>query len=249
MATEANTAIIVGAGRGFGRATALAVIGTAGWDVVALARNGDDLRSLAAEAGPRVTTATGDARDRDLADRLLAEHRPASVLIGGGVAPHMARLEDQTWQSLSLHWDADVAIAFTWLQACLAVTDGSLQRVVALSSGAALKGSLGSGGYSGAKATTRWLTLSAAESSRERDLGITFMPLLPQLTSDTDLGRTAVGGYAELAGGSAAVALEAAPPYTAADAGRVISELLTGAREPIADTMFLGPQGLFVPPS
>ena len=156
-----RTAIVVGASSGFGRETALALSST-GWQVVALARSEDGLRSLVDQADADIVPVVGDARDAELAERLLADHDPTALVIGGGVPPHMAPLHEQTWDSLSLHWESDVAIAFNWLNTSLRHAPPSLDRVVVISSGAALSGSPGSGGYAGAKATTRWLTTASA---------------------------------------------------------------------------------------
>ncbi len=247
-----TTAIVVGASSGFGRETARAV-SDHGWAVVALARSADGLDSLAAgrrDGGGEIVPVVGDGRDAELAAKLLAEHDPTAVLVGGGVAPHMAPLEEQTWETLSRHWESDVAIAFTWLRAVLTTPPPSLRRVVVLSSGAALNGSPGSGGYAGAKSTVRWLTsASAVASATARGLPVSFTCVLPQLTHDTPLGRVGVGGYAELGGGSAAAALEAPVPYTAVDAGRAIAPLLTSDEHDRHATYVLGPQGLVEPPS
>ncbi len=247
-----DTAIVVGAGSGFGRETARTV-SEQGWRVVAVARTAGALDSLVEEqrgSGGEIVPVVGDGRDVKLAARLIAEHDPAAVLVGGGVPPHMAPLEEQTWETLSLHWDADVRLAFTWLRSILDAPPPSLRRVVVLSSGAALNGSPGSGGYAGAKSTVRWLTTASAVSSASaRGLPLTFTCVLPQLTHDTPLGRVGVGGYAELGGGSADAALAAPVPYTAADAGRAIAPLLTSAEHDEHATYVLGPQGLVAPPS
>lgn len=244
-----KTVIVVGASRGFGRATAAALAAQA-WRVVAVARTEADLVSLAEESDGEIVTVVGDARDEALAVQLLADHDPTAVVVGGGAVPHMAPLEQQTWETLSKHWEADVAIAFAWLKGVLTVAPRSLERVVVLSSGAALNGSPGSGGYAGAKATTRWLTTaSAATSARSLGLDIDFLAVMPQLTHDTELGRLAVAGYAEMGGSSVDEALSAAAPYTAADAGRLIAGLASGADTVSTDTVVLGPGGLMPVPA
>ena len=50
--------------------------------------------SLVDEANGDIRPVVGDARYADLATSLLAEHRPSAVLVGGGVTPVMAPLED-----------------------------------------------------------------------------------------------------------------------------------------------------------
>ncbi len=239
-----RAAIVVGASSGFGRETALA-LSAQGWRVVGVARSADGLETLADEAQGDVSTVIGDARDESLAQRVLEEHDPTALVIGGGVPPHMAPLHEQTWQSISMHWESDVAIVFAWLSSALKNPTPSLDRVVVISSGAALTGSPGSGGYAGAKAATRWLTTaSASQSAQMQGLDITFSAVMPQLTHDTAVGRAGISGYAAMGGGSAEDALAAPVPYTAADAGRHIAELVESATSGQSSTHVLGSNGL-----
>lgn len=241
---SSRTAIVVGASTGFGRETALA-LSAQGWRVVALARSAGRLESLADEAAGEMSTVVGDARDESLALRVLEEHDPTALVIGGGVPPHMAPLHEQTWESISMHWESDVAIAFTWLSSALKNAAPSLDRVVVISSGAALTGSPGSGGYAGAKAATRWLTTaSASQSAQMQGLDITFSAVMPQLTHDTAVGRAGISGYAAMGGGSAADALEAPVLYSAVHAGRHIAALVESATSGQSSTHVLGPSGL-----
>jgi NAD(P)-dependent dehydrogenase (short-subunit alcohol dehydrogenase family) len=61
--------------------------------------------------------------------------------------------------------------------------------VIALSSGAALRGSPLSGGYAGAKATIRLLAEFAAQEAARGKLDIRFAALLPSITPLTGVGR------------------------------------------------------------
>jgi NADP-dependent 3-hydroxy acid dehydrogenase YdfG len=239
-----KTAIVVGASSGFGRETALA-LSADGWRVVAIARSADGLRTLIDEAIGEIVPIVGDARDDELARAALAENDPIAIVVGGGVPPLMAPLHEQTWDTLSMHWESDVAIVFNWLSNTLRHTPPSLDRVLVISSGAALSGSPGSGGYAGAKATTRWLTTaSASQSAQMQGLPITFTAVMPQLTHDTAVGRAGVGGYAVMGGGSREDALGAPVPYTAADAGLAIAGLVNTATSGQSTTHVLGPAGL-----
>ena len=243
-AETSKTAIVVGASSGFGRETALA-LSDDGWRVAAIARSAEGLQTLVDEAAGEVISIVGDARDGDLAKATLAAHDPTAVIIGGGVPPHMAPLHEQTWETLSMHWESDVAIAFNWLSNTLRHAPPSLDRVVVISSGAALSGSPGSGGYAGAKATTRWLTTaSASQSAQMQGLAITFTAVMPQLTHDTAVGRAGIGGYAAMGGGSSEEALEAPVPYSAAHGGREIAALVNTATSGKSSTHVLGPAGL-----
>lgn len=226
-----NTVIVVGASRGFGAATATA-LAAGGNSVLGIARNWSG-----SSVGGDVVRVEGDGRDAALAKALLDEHQPTAVVVGGGVAPHMAPLEDQTFETLSRHWEADVAIAFTWLQAVLKQRTTRPNTVAVLSSGAGMFGSPGSGGYAGAKATTRFLTASAADSAARLEMATRFVSVNPKLTSATDLGRIAVSGYAEI-GGQEPGELPA-PIYSAEHAGALLADLVTNPATYPASTYIL----------
>jgi len=102
--------------------------------------------------------------------------------------------------------------------------------VIAISSGAAVKGSPVSGGYAGAKATIRFIASYAAAESRRNALGITFTAVLPQLTGETDLGATAVAAYAARQGVDVPAFLDGlGPPLTPEQVGTAILDIVTGS--------------------
>lgn len=234
--------IVVGASRGFGAATSRQLAAN-GHHVVAVARDSTHLTELA-DGNDQVTGVAGDGRDADLAVDLLAGHDPAAVLIGGGATPHMAPLEDHTWDTLSLNWNNDVALAFTWLHAILNNTTAHLEHVVVLSSGAGLFGSPSSGGYAGSKATTRFLTSSAADSATRLSREIKFTTVNPKLTSDTDTGKAALAGYARINDADVDTALAQPPLFTADHAGKHIASLVVGHGTFTADHYLLTEDGL-----
>jgi 3-oxoacyl-[acyl-carrier protein] reductase len=41
------------------------------------------------------------------------------LILVAGATPVMGPLQDQTWESFSVHWQVDVTITFTWLRAAL----------------------------------------------------------------------------------------------------------------------------------
>jgi NAD(P)-dependent dehydrogenase (short-subunit alcohol dehydrogenase family) len=194
-----SMAIVTGASRGFGRAIATA-LSTAGAHVIGVARAQSQLDEVRDELGETFTTVTADAADPATADRLLDEYQPRTLVLCAGAAPQMSPLPDQTWESFSRNWNMDVAQAFHWTRYALRrpLAPGSV--VIALSSGAAVKGSPLSGGYAGAKATVRFIASYAAMESQRAGLGIDFVSVLPQLTPATDLGAKAVAAYAERQG-------------------------------------------------
>jgi hypothetical protein len=102
--------------------------------------------------------------------------------------------------------------------------------VIAMSSGAAVKGSPVSGGYAGAKATIRFIASYAAAESRRSTLGITFTAVLPQLTGETDLGATAVAAYAARQGVDVPAFLDGlGPALTPEQVGTAIVDIVTGS--------------------
>jgi len=153
-----------------------------------------------AELGNAFTAVTADAADPATAARLLDEYSPHTLVLCAGAAPRMSSLQDQTWESFSENWNVDVAQAFHWVRYALLRPLPPGSSVIAISSGAAIKGSPLSGGYAGANATVRFIADYAAVESERAGLGIGFSSVLPQLTAATDLGAKAVAAYAEWQG-------------------------------------------------
>ncbi|MEU4828661.1 SDR family oxidoreductase [Actinomadura sp. NPDC023710] len=131
---------------------------------------------------------------------LIEQHQPTMLVLNAGAPSAIGPLHEQVWESFSRNRQVDTQHAFHWIRAALRhpLTPGSL--VVAVSSGAALRGSPLSGGYSGAKAMIRFLAGYAADESRRAQLGIGFATVLPQLTPATELGAAAVAAYAQRQG-------------------------------------------------
>ncbi len=180
-----RTAIVTGAGRGFGRAIA-SDLTAAGAHVVGVARTGAEV--------------SADVADPSTAVRLIDEHHPDLLVLCAGAQPRMAPLQEHTWESFSQNWNVDVAQAFHWIGHALRRPLSPGSTVIVFSSGAALKGSPLSGGYAGAKATVRTVAAYAQTESQRAGLGIRFVSVLPRLTPATELGKAAVAAYAERAG-------------------------------------------------
>ena len=154
---------------------------------------------------------------------------PTTVVLCAGAAPTMSALQDQTWETFSRNWSVDVAQAFHWTRAALTRPLAPGSSLIALSSGAALKGSPLSGGYAGAKATVRFITSYAAAESERNGLGIEFVSVLPQLTPDTDLGLAAVQAYAGRQGVDVDAFVQSmAPVLTTDQVGKTVLEIATG---------------------
>lgn len=226
-----TTAIVTGAGRGFGRAVSAALSG-AGAHVVGVARTRSDLEAARVALGAAFTPETADAADPATPPRLLEQYRPHILVLCAGATPQLGPLQDQSWASFSENWNVDVAQAFHWVRCALRLPLPPGSSVIAMSSGAALAGSPLSGGYAGAKATVRLITSYAAAESDRAGLGIRFVSLLPRLTPATELGAQAVAAYAQRQGVDVETFVQASGPVLSAEqVGRSVLEVASAARE------------------
>jgi NADP-dependent 3-hydroxy acid dehydrogenase YdfG len=219
------TALVTGASRGFGRGIAAAFSG-AGAAVVGVARDGDALQELGAELGESFTPVRADAADPTVAGQLIDSYRPGILVLNAGAAPLSRPLQRHSWQTFSSNWNVDVQHVFHWLREALLIPLAPGSTVIAMSSGAALRGSPLSGGYAGAKATIRFITSYAAAESERGGLGIRFISVLPQLTPATALGAAAVAAYAAREGmGVDAYLARSGPALTPEQAGEAVLAL------------------------
>ncbi len=219
---KGRRAVVVGASRGFGRGIAEALV-EAGAEVYALSRS--DSSGLVRATGGRVHTMSVDATDPAAPARVLREVKPNVVVLNAGATPTVASIQQQTWDAFSAIWNTDVKIAFHWTKAILDEPLEAGSTVVALSSGAALRGSPLSGGYAGAKAMIRLLTEYAAQEAARAKLGIRFATLLPIITPEGGVGRQFVEAYAHRQGRTVEQFL-GGPPLTPADVGAAVLRLL-----------------------
>ncbi|MFE9422683.1 SDR family oxidoreductase [Kitasatospora sp. NPDC006697] len=194
-----QTAIVTGASRGFGRAIATALVAR-GDRVIGIARDGSGLAAVQAELGAAFTPVVGDATGEQLAEQLIRTHRPTLLVLNAGAVPHVAPVQEQSWESFSHSWEVDTRHAFAWIRAALREPLAPGSTVVAMSSGAALNGSPLSGGYASAKAGVRHLSGYGADESQRAGLGIRFTALFPPLTPAGAVGAAGVAGYARRQG-------------------------------------------------
>lgn len=229
MSAPFKIAVVTGASRGFGRAIATALV-AAGTTVVGIARHEPELAAVRAELGDAFVPIAADATDEALARQVISERGPDLLVLNAGVTPHMAPVQEQTWETFSRNWHVDTKHAFTWLQAALRepLVPGSV--VLAMSSGAALAGSPLSGGYASAKAAIRYLRGYAADESNRAGLGIRFVALLPQLTPATGLGSVGVDGYAARQGVDRDTFIDGIQPVLTPDqVAKAVLEITTDA--------------------
>jgi 3-oxoacyl-[acyl-carrier protein] reductase len=195
-----KSVIVVGASRGIGRGIAVA-FADAGANVIAVSRTtatfpapGQGVSSIHAEVA--------DAAEAAVPAKIIDRYEPEVVILVAGAPPHMRPLQEQTWETFSLNWQADVRITFHWLREILLKPLRPGSRVVVISSGAALGGSPLSGGYAGAKSTQRFITAYAQDEAKRAGLDIIFAAVLPRFSPETGVGRPAVHAYAARAGQS-----------------------------------------------
>lgn len=238
-----KTALVVGAGRGLGRGIALA-FAEAGASVVAVARSGSALSDLASTE-INIRTEIADASDPSVAWNLVDRYEPQVLILVAGANPVTRPLQHQTWETFSVNWHADVKIAFNWLREALLKPLSPGSRVVVVSSGAALFGSPASGGYAGAKATTRFIAGYAQEESQRAELGISVTAVLPKMTPLGDVGKRAVKAYAARHGQTEDTYLEEMGPLlTPQLAGSALMELVCTDQSALAPGYLLSATGL-----
>ncbi|WP_426504461.1 SDR family oxidoreductase [Dactylosporangium sp. McL0621] len=226
------TAIVTGAGRGFGRGIAAALRAT-GATVIGVARTAAGLEELQSQLGGGFVPVEADAADAAVATELLERYRPRTLVLNAGAVPPMGPLREQTWQGFSRNWEVDTQQAFHWSQAALRVPLPTDSTVITMSSGAALRGSPLSGGYAGAKAAVRFITAYAGQESQEAGLRIRFVAVLPQLTPETMLGQVGVQAYAKQQGVGVADFVKALQPVlTPEQVGEAVVRLSTSAADP-----------------
>ena len=143
MSTTSSTlsgthAIVVGASRGLGHGIATS-LARAGAQVVGVSRTPASVADTeTAGLAGSMQSEIADATDPAVAVKLLDHYDPDVLVLVAGATPHVATLEQQTWETFSLNWHTDVRIAFEWLRATLLRPLRPGSRVVVFSSGAAL---------------------------------------------------------------------------------------------------------------
>jgi 3-oxoacyl-[acyl-carrier protein] reductase len=244
-----QTTIVVGASRGLGRGIATA-FAAAGAPVIAVSRTTTTFPGPTNDPGNRagsIRSEVTDAGDPTVPARLLDRHTPHAVILVAGATPHMRPLQEQTWETFSVNWHADVRITFHWLREALLTPLRPGSRVVVVSSGAALNpnGSPLSGGYAGAKATQRLIAGYAQDEANRARLDITFTTVLPYFSPHTGVGEPAVRAYAARANQPLQDFLQQQPPLVTPEvAGTALVELVRQDAANIAPAYRLSGQGL-----
>jgi NAD(P)-dependent dehydrogenase (short-subunit alcohol dehydrogenase family) len=129
-----TTAIVTGASRGFGRATAVALY-QAGAQVIGVAQHKADLDEVREQLGEAFVPMAADAADPDLPRQLMARYQPQTVVLNAGAAPHTAPIGEHTWETFSINWDVDVKQVFHFVKESLSAPLKPGSVVVSFSSG------------------------------------------------------------------------------------------------------------------
>ncbi len=222
-----KVAVVAGGSRGLGRGIVEALAAN-GASVLAVGRNSETLETLKQEV-EGVQTLAADITDVETTRQIFRERTPDIFVLSAGATPHMAPIQEQSWEQFSNIWNNDVQATFhLGKEALLApLPQGSV--VITLSSGAAIAGSPLSGGYAGAKRMQWFLTKYFQQEANAANLGIRFLALLPkQIIGDTELGHAAASGYAERQGITKAKFLERfGEPLGPDGVGQGVMSLLT----------------------
>jgi short-subunit dehydrogenase len=167
----------------------------------------------------------GDFADESTAARVLGEIQPDLVVLSAGATPVLQPLQVHTWETFSQNWEVDAKAAFVWLRNALLFPMKRGSHVVVVSSGAAIQGSVLSGGYAGVKRTQWFIANYAAIEAERAKLGIYIHCLLPML-SPNGIGQAAIAAYAARAGLAAdEFAKRFDPPLTPAIMGQAVIDL------------------------
>ena len=191
---EGEIALVTGASRGIGRATALAlaragaaVAGTAtteaGAEAIGAALAADDLKGIG------LTLDVSDQGSVDAAvARVTEELGPPSILVNnGGITRDnlLMRMKDADWQAII---DTNLTSVYRMSKACLrAMTKARKGRIVNVSSVVAVSGNPGQTNYAAAKAGMIGFTKSLAREVGSR--GITVNCVAPGFI-DTDMTKS-----------------------------------------------------------
>lgn len=196
MEVRDASAIVTGAGRGIGRAVALA-LAREGAAVTAVARTQGDLDSLAAEiraAGGRALACAADLRRREECDRVVAAARQAHgrariVVNNAGVGIHkpFAETSDDDW---STTLDTNLSGAFYLTRAALPDLAAGGGHVFMVSSLAGVNPIAGLAAYCGSKAALD--QLAACLMLEVRQQGVKVTTLAPG-SVDTGFGSRPAG--------------------------------------------------------
>ena len=170
---EARVAIITGAGRGIGRATALE-LGTRGYQLTLASRNQKDLDAVAAQTETAIAIRADVTRVEDvqmLVDKTLATYKRIDALVNCvGLAP-MAKVDELSVEQWHAVIDANLSSAFYLARAVWATFkqqhSGCIVNISSMASRDPLPGFLA---YGAAKAGLNVLSLMLAREGAQHGI-------------------------------------------------------------------------------
>src|SRR5881409_4349335 len=115
MDFKGQTALVVGASRGFGRGVTESLVAK-GMTVTAVARTREDLEDLARKTLARIIVA--DATDEQAIERILSEAKPNLLVLSAGTTLDLRPLHQHTWETFSRTWEVDTKLTFLGSQRC-----------------------------------------------------------------------------------------------------------------------------------
>lgn len=191
--------VVLGASRGVGREIIRHAHAQQA-SLLAVARDRRDLERLAQES-IGITILPLDASQPDAPRRVFETMPPDVLVICGGAIPATAPLQDLSWAQFAAPWETDVRMSFLFCGEALRSPLAPGSTVILISSGAGLLGSPISGGYAGSKRMQMFMAAYCQKESARLGLGIRFVALVPKsIMPETELGETAVKGYARYLG-------------------------------------------------
>ncbi len=198
MAIHFQNALIIGAGRGTGHALALK-LADGGTNVTAVARTAGDVEKLGAKHA-NISIHVGDGAS-GIANELMKQINPDLLVLAGGITPKMSSFQEQDWESFSATWNSDTKTTFDFLKAAVEMPMAPKGTIVTVSSGAAISGSMLSGGYAGAKRMQHYLTNYTARESDRLGLELRCFTVYPkQFIAGTQTADIASNAYAAAQG-------------------------------------------------
>jgi NAD(P)-dependent dehydrogenase (short-subunit alcohol dehydrogenase family) len=198
MLTGKNV-VVLGASRGVGREIVRRAFKERA-RVLAVARGCDGLQQLADEM-PGIQTLALDAAADHAPPRVFDKLCPDVMVVCGGAIPTPGPIHNQSWNQFATAWETDVKMSFMFCGHALRAPLAPGSTVILISSAAGIHGSPISGGYAGAKRMQMFMASYCHKESIRLGLGIRFAALVPMgLMPETDLGKTAVEGYARYLG-------------------------------------------------
>ena len=217
-----QTALVVGASRGFGRGVVESLLAKE-MIVTAVARNREDLEDLARKTSAKIIVA--DAAGEQAAERILSETKPNLLVLSAGTSLDLRPLYEHTWETFSRPWEVDTKLTFLWVRAVLRANEGP-EHVVVFGSGAALFGSPLSGGYAGAKKMNAFIAEYASGLASRTKRPIRFHCLIPPMSPHTEFGAAAASAYAQMSGQTFQEFVKQLPsPPSPADIGAAVVAL------------------------